>query len=71
MGKVSKRLQNQIDLHVAVWLCSAALCLKSLSYLLTTSAPEGGSLVRNKHVLVDSEKLTWSDPAFKRKKKIT
>lgn len=71
MGKVSKRLQNQIDLHVAVWLCSAALCLKSLNYLLTTSAPEGGALVRNKHVLVDSGKLTWSDPDLKRKKKIT
>lgn len=69
MGKVSKRLQNQIDLHVAVWLCSAALCLKSLNYLLTTSAPECGALVRDKHLLVDWGKLTWSDPVLKRKKK--
>ena len=38
--------------------------------MLTSSGPEGTALVRNKHLLVDSGKLTWSDLDLKRKKNV-
>lgn len=71
MGKVSKRLQNQIDLHVyGRGICTATVCQQSVNCLLTSCVPEYIALVRNTHLLVDSGELTQSDPDLTRKKNV-
>lgn len=54
---------------MAAFLCAAAVWWQSVNCSFTSSATEGTALVRNKHLLISSEKLTLSGPHLKRGKK--
>lgn len=68
-GKGKEKAPKPHQLQVAAFLCAAAVPWPSVNCLLTSSATEGTALVRNKHMLISSGKLTLSGPHLKRGKK--